>query len=329
MATLATTAATLLDWSKIQDPDGKIAAIVEILNETNEILEDMLWVEGNLPTGHRTTVRSGLPAVAWRLLNYGVQPSKSRSVQVTDSVGMLEAYSKVDKDLAMLNGNTSAFRLSEDRAFLESMNQTLADTLFYGNASTDPEKFTGLASRYSSLAAENGDNIIDGGGTGADNCSIWLIGWGDQSCHGIFPKGSQAGLQHRDLGEDTATDANGGEYQILRTHYQWKAGITLKDWRYAVRIANIDTSDLTKDAATGADLIDLMTQAIEIMPSTMVGRPVFYCNRTVKSYLRRQIANKDNVNLTLDNAGGKHILNFDGIPVRRVDALTNAEAQVT
>lgn len=329
MATLATTAATLQDWSKVQDPDGKIAAIVEILSETNEMLEDMQWIEGNLPTGHRTTIRSGLPSVTWRLLNYGVQPSKARSVQVTDSVGILEAYSKVDKDLAMLNGNTAAFRLSEDRAFLEAMNQELADTLIYGNSDTDPEKFVGLAPRYNSLSAENGDNIIDAGGVGADNTSVWLISWGDQTCHGIFPKGSTAGLQHRDLGEDTTTDANNGEYQILRTHYQWKAGLTLKDWRYVVRIANIDTSDLTKDAATGADLIDLMTQALELMPSQTLGKPVFYCNRTVKSYLRRQIANKDNVNLTLDNAMGKHIMNFDGVPVRRTDAITNAEAQVT
>lgn len=329
MATLGSTAKTLAEWSKELDPDGKVASVVEILNETNEILEDMAWVQGNTETGHRTTVRSGLPAVAWRMLNYGVQPSKARSVQITDTCGMLEAYSKVDKDLAMLNGNTAAFRLSEDRAFLEAMNQEMATAIFYGDQTADPEKITGLAPRYSDLSAENGDNILSGGGAGADNTSVWLVAWGDMSCHGIFPKGSTAGLQHTDLGEDTAADANGGEYQILRTHYQWKAGLTVKDWRYGIRICNIDVSDLTKDASAGADLIDLMVQAIELLPNQMMGRPVFYCNRTIRSYLRRQLSNKDNVNLTLDNAGGKHVLNFDGIPVRRCDAITNAEAAVS
>ena len=129
MAALAVTAATLSDWARRVDPDGKIAKIVEILNLTNPILEDMPFVMGNLPTGHRTTIRSGLPSVTWRLLNYGVQPSKSRTVQVTDTIGMLEAYAEVDKVLADLNGNTPAFRLSEDKAFIEAMNQEMASTL--------------------------------------------------------------------------------------------------------------------------------------------------------------------------------------------------------
>ncbi|EPE5434245.1 major capsid protein, partial [Escherichia coli] len=79
-------------WGKRVDPNGKVDKIIELLGQTNPILQDMPFVEGNLPTGHRTTIRSGLPSATWRLLNYGVQPSKSTTVQVTDSVGMLETY---------------------------------------------------------------------------------------------------------------------------------------------------------------------------------------------------------------------------------------------
>ncbi|MCQ4021275.1 major capsid protein, partial [Klebsiella pneumoniae] len=132
-------------------------------------------VEGNLPTGHRTTIRSGLPSATWRLLNYGVQPSKSTTVQVTDGIGMLETYAEIDKSLADLNGNTAEFRLSEDRAFIEAMNQQMAQTLFYGDTSVNPQQFMGLSSRYSDLTATNAQNIIDAGGTGTDNTSIWLI----------------------------------------------------------------------------------------------------------------------------------------------------------
>ena len=123
MAVLAENNPTLLDLAKRVDPDGRIATIVEILNETNEILPDMSWVEGNLPTGHRTTIRSGIPEPTWRRLYGGVQPTKSRTVQVTDNTGMLEAYAEVDKALADLNGNTGAFRLSEDRAHIEGIGQ--------------------------------------------------------------------------------------------------------------------------------------------------------------------------------------------------------------
>ena len=203
MATLASNVLTLADWAKRLDPDGKVPAIVELLEQTNEILADMLWMEGNLPTGHRVTVRTGLPTVAWRLLNQGVQPSKSTTAQVDEAVGILEAWSEVDKDLVDLNGNGPAFRLSEAMAFIEAMNQEMASTLFYGNASADPEEFTGLAVRYSSLSAANAQNIVDGGGTGSDNSSIWLCGWGANSLFGIFPKGSTAGLEHNDLGLQT------------------------------------------------------------------------------------------------------------------------------
>lgn len=330
MSKLGTTALTLADWAKRIDPEGKIAKVVEILSERNEILEDMAWVEGNLPTGHKTTIRSGLPTVAWRLLNYGVQPSKSRTVQVTDACGMLETYSEVDKSLADLNGNTAEFRLSEDIAFLEAMNQEMASTLFYGNTATDPEKFLGLAPRYNDSTAENGGNIIKGGGSGSDNTSIWLIVWGDQSCHGIFPKGQITGLQHENLGQQTLTDAAGGRYEGYRSHYKWDAGLVLRDWRQVVRICNIDVSDLTKDrSGSSADLIDLMTQALETVENLKLGRPVFYCNKTIRSFLRRQISNKSNVNLTLENAGGKMVLAFDGVPVKRCDALLNTEATVS
>ena len=330
MAVLSTTNPTLADVAKRYDADGKIDTIVELLAETNEVLDDMTFLEGNLPTGHKTTVRSGLPSSTWRKLNYGVQPSKSTTVQITDTAGMLEAYAEVDKALADLNGNTASFRLSEDRAFLESMNQTMASTLFYGDTGTDPEKFMGLAPRYSSLSAESGDNIIVGGGSGSDNTSIWLVCWGPNTCHGIYPKGSQAGLKHQDLGEVTLEDAASGKYQGYRTHYKWDIGMSLRDWRYVVRIPNIDVSNLTKDASgSSAELVDLMVQAVEKLPNVNLGRCVFYGNRTISSILRRQITNTSNVRLAMDEVAGKRVMSFDGIPFRRNDAILNTEAAVS
>jgi len=331
MATLGTTRPTLADVAKRTDRDGKISKIVEILEETNAILEDMSWTEGNLPTGHRTTVRSGLPTPTWRLLNFGVQPAKSRTVQVDETIGTLEAYSEIDQALADLNGNTSEFRLSEDRGHIEGMNQEFANTLIYGNVGLDPEKFMGLAPRYNSTTAENGSNLILGGGTESANTSIWLVCWGDMTAHGIYPKGSSAGLTVTDKGQVTIEDADGaggGRMEAYRTHFAWKCGFSLRDWRYTVRIANIDIGDLTKNAATGADLIDLMSQALEIMPGMKMGRCVFYVNRTVRSFLRRQIALRVVSNLTLDTVSGKTVMAFDGIPVKRVDAILNTEATI-
>jgi len=332
MSTLATTHPTLLDITKRLDPEGKIDTIAEILNQTNEVLDDMVWIEGNLPTGHRTTVRSGLPTPTWRKLYGGVQPTKSRTVQVTDSVGMLEAYAEVDKALADLNGNSAGFRLSEDRAHIEGMNQEFASTLFYGAEANEPEAFTGFGARFNDQAAENGSNIITDAATpdGSDNTSIYLVVWGPNTVHGIYPKGSVAGLNMEDKGQVTIEniDGNGGRMEAYRTHYRWDCGLTVRDWRYVVRI-NIDQENLVKNAATGPDLIDLMTQAVELVPSLSMGRPAFYANRTVRSFLRRQIANKVAAStLTIEQVAGKHVTMFDGIPLRRCDAITNTEAGI-
>jgi hypothetical protein len=56
---------------------------------------------------------------------------------------------------------------------------------------------------------------------------------------------------------------------------------------------------------------------------------VFYVSRRIRSFLRRQIANKVlNATLSMETVAGRHVVMFDGIPVRRVDALAADEARV-
>jgi hypothetical protein len=334
---------TLADWAKRLDPDGKTADIVELLSQTNEILLDMMFIEGNLPTGHRTTVRTGLPTVAWRLLNKGVQPTKSTTAQIDESIGIMEAWSEVDVELAKLNGNTAEFRFSEAQAFIEAMNQEMASTLFYGNSSVDPEEFTGLAARYSSTSAGNGGNIVNGGGSDASNqSSMWLIVWGANTIHGVFPKGSKAGLDHQDHGEVTAqtsTTAPGGtRLRVFQDQFIWKVGVALRDWRYVVRIANIDMSNLIAQSSA-ANLTKLMIKAIHRIPNLGAGKAAFYMNRTCAEFLDIQRLDVMAGNGTgIQNLGGsisyseidgKWVPSFRGIPIRICDALLETESQIS
>src|SRR6185436_7489263 len=243
MATLGATALTYADWAKRVDDGYRIASIIELLSQTNEILDDMIVLEGNLPTGHKTTVRTGLPQATWRLLNSGVPNAKSTTAQIVDTCGNLETYSVIDKDIADLNGNSPEFRLSEVRAFLEGMSQQVAQVLIYGNQHVNPERFTGLAPRYSSLStavSQTANNVLSGGGAASTNTSIWGLVWGSDTWHGTFPKGKITGLQHKDMGEWPVSDANGNTYQAYRDHFKWELGLVGRDWRYGFRIANID-----------------------------------------------------------------------------------------
>lgn len=329
MATLSTVNPTLLDLAKRLDPNGNIDKIVEILAQQNEIIEDATFIEGNLITGHKTTIRTGIPTPTWRKLYGGVQPSKSRTVQITDNCGMLEAYAEVDKALADLNGNTAAFRMSEEVGHIEGMNQEFSQTLLYGNEGTEPEAFTGIAPRFNDSTAENGLNVIKAGGSGADNTSIYLVVWGPQTVHCIYPKGSVAGLQMTDKGQVTIENADGsnGRMEAYRTHYRWDCGLTVRDWRYIVRVCNIDVSDMAT-ASNAAALVELLIKASERVPSLGVGRPVFYMNRKLREALRLGILNKVSNQLTHETVAGKRVTMFDGIPVRRVDQILDSEALV-
>lgn len=341
MSTLGGVALNLADWAKRLGPDGNIQVIAELLNQTNDVLKDIIWLEGNLPTGHRTTVRTGLPSTTWRLLNGGVTPSKSTTAQLDESCGMLEAWSEVDKDLAELNGDVAAFRLSEAKAFIEAMNQAFVSSLFYGDITVNPERFMGLHPRYNTISgATNGQNVLSAGGASSNNQSVWLIVWGPNTVSGIFPKGSKAGLFHEDIGLETvenATGITGSRLRAYREHWQWKCGIALKDWRYVVRMCNINTSDLVGSSGTqnAQQMIALLSRMIDRIPSMGMGQPAFYMTRTAYSMLRVQALNKSNAAIGIVPALGQFgtlqagDLNFMGIPIRRVDQLLSTEATIS
>ena len=346
MAVIGNVALTYLDWAKRMDDGYRVARIIELLSQTNEILDDILVMEGNLPTGHKTTVRTGLPQATWRLLNAGVPNAKSTTAQIVDTTGNLETYAVIDKDIADLNGNTAEFRLSEVRAFLEGMSQQVASAFIYGNQHVNPERFTGLAPRYSTVAtttSQTANNVLDAGGTSTTNTSMWIVTWGDDTIHGIFPKGKITGLQHRDMGEWPVQDASGNTYQAYRDHFKWEVGLCLRDWRYTVRVANIDVTQLT--GVSAANLINLLVRGLYRLPTAPaqataiqtsdtpevranMGRVMIYCNRIIRTYLDLQAMNKTNVLLRLEEFNGKVVTTFRGIPIRTCDAILSNEAQV-
>lgn len=332
MATVGTTYLTLADMYKRQNAKGEIPVIIELLAETNPILEDMITLEANEGSTHLTTMRTGLPNATFRKLYQGVQPSKSTTQQVRDTTGMAEAWSEIDAKLVELAGsNDGQLRLTEATAFLEALNQAMAQRIFYGNTVTDPEEFLGLAPRFSSLTAENGKQIVDAGGEGADNTSIWFVVWGDRTVHGLYPKGSKAGIRREDKGKQTRTDDSGGLYDVYREKFGWDLGLSVRDWRYVVRIANIDVEDLR----TGdVKLYDFMRRAYYQLQQRRVsgGRAAIYANRDVLETLDALATNAGTndsfIRLKPMEVEGKEVLTYRGIPIRETDALLNTEARV-
>lgn len=341
MAVLSSYMPTLIDVARILDPNGKVSEIANIISTVNDIVDDIPWIEGNLPTGHQITQQTSRPTPVFRLLNAGVVPTKPTTGQVVESCGMLEARSSIDKNVAEINGNTAAFRMAQDKPMIEAFGSTLATALIYGDVSTNPEQFNGLATRYFSLGTtyQHSANMIDAGGTGSDNMSIWLVGWGENKIFGIYPKGTKAGITHEDLGlqEVITSTTTGAVMRAYVSWMQWLCGIAVADYRYAVRICNIDKSALitaSDGTDTSANILKYMSMAIDILPTLNGIRPVFYMNNTARSMLRVKMADKTNLALreeSVTGSGGfaRRELSFYGVPCRKVDALTIAEATIT
>lgn len=331
MATLGNSFVDLIDIYKQQDGRGQFNPIIEMLMEMNPILEDAVAVECNKGTTHLHTVRTGLPSVTWGRLYQGIPNSKGRTAQVEDTTGFVEGLSTIDKRLLDLSTNEGAVRLSEAQAFLESMSQEVASKLFYGDTASDPEEFMGLTPRFNDLSASNGNQIIDAGGTGSDNTSIWFVTWGDNQCNLLYPKGTQAGVQREDMGEQRVTDGSGNAYYAKEEKFTWHVGLAVKDWRYVSRIANIDVSNMQ---AGSVALYNFMRKAYYQLQNRRVagGKIAIYCNRDVLEALDALASNagaSDNfVRLKPMEIEGKEVMTYRGIPIRETDAILNTEARV-
>lgn len=334
MAALPNTNPTLLDLANAQDPGGGIADLVDLLSKERAVVNTMTVRPGNLNTGHRSPVRTGQARGTWRKLYKFVQPSKITRAVVTDTTGLLEAWSEIDEAMFKIERDMGTFRLTEDLAIAEDLGQQMEEAVFYSNEKENEEEITGLTPRFNDLGAPNAVNILDAQGNSTDNGSIWLCGWSLRTGHGIVPENAPAGLEVTDLGFQTIQDNAGGRMRVAQTQFKWYMGLHIRDWRYFVRIANIKKSDLsvayTAGAfSSGAHLPNIMYQAMQRPPSLQTARFMFYMSRDMLTVLQQQCAAAvQSSALQVEQVGGVPITTFHGIPIGITDALMADEARV-
>jgi hypothetical protein len=340
---------SLLDVTTRIAPDGKQVPIAEMLSQANELYDDLPWVESNEMAGHEFVFRTSIPAGSWRQINQGVPYAKSTTAKSRVAVGSLEDYSQIDRLLAELSGDINRFRENEDVAFLEGMSQTLCQTFFYGNTVATPAEFMGFSTFYNTVSqgtAANAANVVDAGGTGSSNTSLWLACWGERTVYAVYPRGTKAGLTMEDKGTDVpGFDSLGNRFEAYTSYFRQMAGLVPQDWRYVVRLANIDVTSAGLAGPSAPDLFALMAQMMYLPPTLGKGmsgitktdapgepspgiRPVFYANRTLRHWMDVQSMRDRYVLLRIDDYAGKPVDSYRGIPIRVVDQLINAESRV-
>ena len=341
---------SLIDLTTRINGAQKQVYISEMLSQANDVWDDLPLVEANEIGGHEFVFRTSIPAGAWRQYNQGVPYAKSTTAKARVSLGSLEDYSQIDRLLAEDSGDIDQFRENEDVAFLEGMSQTMVQTLFYGNSAVTPAEFMGLSPFYNTVTqsnAQNAQNVINAGGTGSSNTSLWLIAWGERTIYGLYPRGSKAGITMEDKGDTVpGFDALGNRFEAYTSWFRHQLGLAPQDWRYGVRIANIDTTSAGLAGANAPDIFALLAQAVLLPPHLGKGtsgitktdaandpspgiRPVIYSNRTVRHWADVQAIRDRNVLLRSTDYAGFPVDSYRGIPWKIVDQLINTEALVS
>lgn len=340
---------TILDVANRLDPDGKIPVIAEMLSQSNDYSDDVPWVQANEHTGHEFVFRTSIPGGAWRSYNMGIPYAKSTTAKARIGLGMLEDYSQVDRALGEHSGDLQGFRRSEDNAFLEGMSQTIAQTFWYGNTAVTPAEFMGLSPFYNTIntaTAQNAANVLNGGGVGNNNTSLWLVGWSPETIFAVFPRGSKAGLDMEDKGDVTpGFDSLGNRFEAYTSWFRQQAGLCPKDWRYAARCANIDVTNAGLAGPNALDLFATMADMLLLFPKLtrstsgitktdateddVTPRPVWYTNRTGRHWMDVQAMRDRNVLLRIEDYAGMPIDGYRGIPVKIVDQILNTEQALT
>ena len=338
---------TLVDVASRTDPDGEIPEIAEMLSQCNDYTDDAPYMEANEKTGHEFVFRTSIPSGSWRSYNQGTPYAKSTTGKARVGLGMLTDFSQVDRALLRHSGQGEKFRRSEDFAFLEGMGQTIAQTLIYGNTANTPAEFMGLATFYNTISgAQNGLNILNGGGTGSSNTSLWYIGWSPESFFLIFPRGEKAGLVVEDRGDVVpAYDNLGNPFLAWTTYFEQSVGLVPKDWRYGARIANIDVTNAGLAGPNALDIFATMAETVLLFPKTTKAvsgvtktdapddqfgtRRIWYCNRTLLHWMYVQAMRDRNVLLRLEDYAGIVTDNFRGDPIKLIDQITNTESPIS
>lgn len=338
MAVLGSTYWNLIDVLKAGG-DG-IGDIVEALTMLTPFMKDANVITCNKGAKHASSIRTGLPSVSWGALYQGIAQSKGSYTQVEDTTGFVEGLSTVDERLLRLKPEQAAkLRLMEGQGFLETIAQTLASAVWYSNVNVNGKQFHGLAPRYNSLSNAN---VVNAGGVGSDNASIWIVTHGDMQTSMLTPENIPAGVQREDMGRQRVLDGAGNPYYVKEEMFTQHAGITVKDWRYNARVCNIDVSDVISGSVA---LNPLLRKAyyrlqgrraykLEKQGEMSVGRTVIYMNKTMLEALDAESTNgrggsTDNfVRLRPMEIQGEEVQSWRGMPIREDDTLLNTETAV-
>ncbi len=331
-------ALTLADYeSMVTDKDASRKVLINTIRDYMPFFDQAVIVPGNNGDSDKGQIITKYPEGQLRAYNEGWGAEEVLGASARYESSMVRTRSVVDVSLFNTRkpGEREAWRLRKDQGFMRGLARSTVKRVFYGNPALDARDCMGLSQIVTPDSEAFGSRCINAGGqTSNKQTDIWLINYDPASMYLFYPQGGEGpGLTVENMGEQYVQDKNNKSYRALVTEFSWDIGVAAYDPEKIVRICNVDVSKLSSNSskAGAPNLIDLMTQALEMLPDDSSGKCAFYMNDTIRSVLRRQMQNKDNAFLTWSEIAGRSVLSYGDIPVHKLgsDVLTNDGAVVT
>lgn len=342
MATKGSRYITFRDLLSGRTPNGFVDKdVVDLVAQENPVLQDVLWKQCNKGREDVVTIRSGMPEAVVRSFYEGWTGTKQSKKQVANACCRCSTGIEFDWALYEQDKDKAAFLADEQRAHSSTLGDKVASLLFYGEVANDPKGINGFATTFSKYGAVSGNTMVTDDKTAAFYClnggdsesvqarrSIFLVGWGAKSCHGIYPEGSSAGIKIDQLTTQYMPDGNGANLKMGLQEMNWEAGLNIRDFRYCGRICNINVAtDPTANGAT--DITKLVRKLVTRAKSTGVSQRL-YCCRLVFEAIAEQFEKKTMANaVKYADLEQKKEASLLGIPVSFCDCMNIDEAAVS
>lgn len=343
MATKGSRYITFRDLLSGRTPNGFVDKdIVDLVSQENPVLQDVLWKQCNKGREDIVTIRSGLPEAVVRSFYEGWTGSKQSKKQVANACCRCSTGIEFDWALYEQDKDKAAFLADEQRAHSSTLGDKVASLLFYGKVADDPKGINGFATTFSKYGAVSGSSMVTDDkkaefycmsakpSSGASDAfrSLFLIGWGAKSCHGIYPEGTSAGIKIDQLTNQYMSDGNGGNLKMGLQEMNWEAGLNIRDFRYCGRVANIDI-EADPTASGAVDLCKYVRKLVTRVKTTGVTQR-FYCCRLVFEAICEQFEKKTMANaIKYADLEQKKDASLLGIPVSFCDCMNIDETEVT
>lgn len=331
---------TLLERAKRSVDGKKILPILDVMDKMGvpDFLKDVPYIPANQGLKHRIVRTVSRPSSTRRNLYSGVGSSITTTQVIYEPVILFEQRSEIDEDELDTIENPDEARRQEDEGHIAGLIEDFAYAIFNDTRISGSEYINGFAPRLSTLSYPGHTTtsypyVWNNGGSGSDLSSIWIVEWGPQACHALYPsggavRGGQFGIIARNKGKEPKEDGDDNSliyYAYVSQFKKW-AGLAVHDDRKVTRIANIERDESSQYSFNENLVIKAIAHG-----KFNIGRTRVYVNPYIYAQMCIKAKDKQNIILSYENVFGKNVPTIWGIPIRKLDEtiLSGSESAIS